>query len=352
MIKSRDLIILVVVLVALALVYFLMTSSQERQRNQSDTDPLLASEFNPDDLERVVIGFGDVPEAVVLENLPDGWVVRTAYNHPASQARIDGLLNNLTDLAGEFRSDVAEVLPDYGFSDSTTLTIVAYAAELSDPVVNLEIGKKPERSQGNFVKLPGDNAVFLTRQSILSSLGLYSDPAVPQSKHFLELEVQRLERDDVEAITWSDGDDVVSMVKEFEIPEPDPTIPDSLAVETEIDRKVYEWKLTAPERKAALKTKGDGILGAVATIRAVDIVDPLADPAVYGLAEPVKTATVRLQDGSSIDLAFGDSREAVDDQQAGTYLRVGDDSTVWIVSEYLLNNIFKTVTDLLPEEDE
>ncbi|MFH1841859.1 MAG: DUF4340 domain-containing protein [bacterium] len=352
MMKSRDLILLVVVLVALALVFFLMKSSQERQRNQSDTASLLASEFDQDDLERIVIGFGDQAECVVLENLPDGWVVRTAHNHPASQQRVDGLLRSLTDLAGEFRSDVAEVLPDYGFSDSTTLTIAAYAAELSDPVVNLEIGKKPERSQGNFVKLPGSSAVYLTRQSILSSLGLYGGPALPESKHFLELEAQRLERDDIEAITWSDGENVVSMVKEFELPEPDPAIPDSLAMEPEIDRKVYEWKITAPQRKAALKTKGDGILGAVATIRAVDIVDPLADPATYGLADPVKTVTVRLQDGSTIDLAFGDSREAVDDQQAGTYLRIGDNSTVWVVSEYLLNNIFKTVDDLLPAEDE
>ena len=52
-----------------------------------------------------------------------------------------------------------------------------------------------------------------------------------------------------------DGDSVISIEKEFATPEPAPGVPDSLAVAPEIDRKVYEWKLTEPERKAVLKTK-------------------------------------------------------------------------------------------------
>jgi hypothetical protein len=48
-------------------------------------------------------------------------------------------------------------------------------------------------------------------------------------------------------------------------------------------------------------------------------------------------------------LAFGDLREATNDEPAGVYARFGDDPTIWVVGEFNVENIFKTREDLLPD---
>ena len=351
MLKNRNLILLGLVLIALAVISIVQRTSHRRATSRSDTSPVLAAEYDQDDLRRIEIGYGAETTAVVLENLPDGWVVRTGYDHQASQQRIDGLLRSLTDLAGEFLADAAEVLPDYGFTDSTTLVIAGYGEDGGTPILSLEVGKKPERSVGNFIKLPGSNAVYLTRQGILSSLGLHGGPDLPKSSHFYELQAYKVERNDVDAITLYDGDTVVALEKEFAEPEPIIAEGDSVAVAPEIDRKVYEWKLTQPQRRAALKTKADAVLGAVTTVRAVDIDDPAGDRAAYGLDAPAKRAEIRMQDGSVATIVFGTTRPESKGNQPGVYMQINDEPTVWVVSEYLLKNMFKTDEELLPEEE-
>ena len=349
MLKNRSMIILAVVLAALVAISLIQSISHKRATSHSDKTPLLTGNITADDLSRIEIGYGQEREAVVLEKLPDGWVVRTAYSYPANQNRVDTLLQSLSDLQGEFRSESAAVLPDYGFTDSTSVCIRGYVTGTTDPLLSLDIGKKPDRSVGNFVKQPGSSAVYLTSKSILSALGLYSGPALPQSKHFLELEAHRCDRLDVDAITLYDGDSVIAMVKEFAEPEPSPD--DTTGALPEIDRKVYEWKLIRPQRKSALKTKADGVLGAVSTIRAQDISDPDTDLASYGLADSHQRVEIIMQDGTQTTLVFGHPREADETVQAGVYMQVGGDESVWVVSEYLIKNIFKSYDELLPEEE-
>ena len=116
-----------------------------------------------------------------------------------------------------------------------------------------------------------------------------------------------------------------------------------------VDRLTWEWELTAPRTTALAKTRADGVLSAVTTVRAVDVDDPGADAAAYGLAEPVRTATLVFADGRRLELRFGAERTAQDGRPAGVWMQAGDDPTVWVVTTYAVNNIFKTVEDLLPE---
>ena len=84
------------------------------------------------------------------------------------------------------------------------------------------------------------------------------------------------------------------------------------------------------------------MLGAVTSLRAVDVDDPAAPAADYGLAEPARRAVVVFADGRELVLAFGAEREAAEGRQAGTWLRVGDQPTVWVATTYAVGNIFKT----------
>ncbi len=72
---------------------------------------------------------------------------------------------------------------------------------------------------------------------------------------------------------------------------------------------------------------------------------------MYGLDAPLRTATLVMEDGSDLTLSFGNTREAAGDLQAGIWLQVQGQPSIWVVTEYTANNIFKTVEDLLPDED-
>jgi len=347
MLSKRNLYLLVAFVGALALISLLQRQSHQRTTGRASSETLIAGVYTADDLQRIVVGYGTDGEVLVLERQADGWTVATAWGAPASGQRIDSLLGNLSGLTGEFRSDDRGVVPDYGFTDTTTVVITAEGNDHT-PAFSIEVGKKAERSVGNFVKRPGENAVYLTNKGVLNDLGLYSGPGRPQAKHFIDLQAYRVDRNEIEAITLHDGDQTVVLRKDF--PEPATAASDTIDLALEPDRSVYEWRLLQPYRKAAAKTKADAVQGALASLRAIDVADPGVDRAVYGLAAPTRTAIVELQDSSTVTIAFGGERQSSDDQPAGRYLVVGDEPTIWVVSEYVVNNVFKNYEELLPED--
>ena len=78
--------------------------------------------------------------------------------------------------------------------------------------------------------------------------------------------------------------------------------------------------------------------------------DPGVESAVYGLDHPTRTATIIKNDGSELVLEFGKQREAGGDKPAGTWMRIQGKPAVWVVPDYTIKNIFKSVDDLLPEK--
>jgi hypothetical protein len=288
---------------------------------------------------------------VVLLSTPTGWVVASAWDAPVSTQRLEALLRNMSDLSGEFRSDNESVLADYGLADEDAVKVRAFDKE-GNLALAVDIGGQPERFPGNFIKRPGSSAVYLSQVNLLSQLGLYDGPAEPGNRHFLELQAVKEDRLAVDRITLNDGGQVLDLVKEFAQEKPAEG-QETAGDEDEpagLDRTTWEWKLTAPRSKALAKTKADGVLGSLVSIRATDVDDPSGDLAAFGLDDPFRTATMVRQDGTEMTLEFGDTREAEGDLQAGVWMKVRGEPTVWIVSEYTVNNIFKTVEDLLPEE--
>jgi hypothetical protein len=342
MLTRRNLIIMAAVLVALIAI----SSLQNRRTDAPSTDVLTAVELVRGDLSRVTIGGGGDDAAVVLENGPDGWFVSSAWNAAASTDRIDALLDAVSGLRGEFRSDKASVVADYGFSDSTTVTVTAHGKD-GQAVSALEIGGKPERGQGNFVKLPGSSRVYLTGSNVLGSLGLWSGPGRPESRHFLELQAYRADRGAVDRLTIS-GAETFGLVKEFA------AASDTTGGEPAVDRGSWEWRLedeAGARVGMAVKTKADGVLSAAVGVRAQDVADPGRGLAAYGLETPDRAVMLTMQDGSEITLAFGDKREAAGTTPGGVYMvNMDDPHTIWVVGEFNVNNIFKTQADLLPAD--
>ena len=334
MIKNRNILILAAVLLVLLGISLIQKAGHEKSTSRSSTDKIVADTFTADQLGRITLGFGQEDESVVLLSTPTGWVVASAWDAPASMGRIDALLRNVSDLSGEFRSDKKSVLGDYGLSEETALKIRAYGKD-GEPALAVDIGNKPERAPGNFIKRPDTNEVYLTAVNLLSPLGLYDGPAKPGYQHWLDLQAVQADRLAVDRILLRDGDGNLEMAKEFAAD----------------DRTTWEWKLVAPKAMALAKTKADRVLNSLVGLRAVDVADPSADLAAYGLAAPLRTAALMMEDGSDLTLEFGNLREAEGDLQAGIWMKIQGQSSIWVVTEYSVNNIFKTVEDLLPDQE-
>lgn len=346
MIKTKNLLILTVVLVVLLAMGFWQKTSHQSQTNRATTTTLVPGTLSMEELSRLTLGFAGEEEAVVLAATPEGWVLETSWNARASESRISNLLKNLSDLAGEFRSDSSEVLADYGFGPEGAVLIKAFDLSGGE-VFALEVGNQPEAGIGNFVRLPGQDSVYLAAKGILGLMGLYSGPDTPEDKHFLDLQAVQEDRLAIDRIVLNEGGQVRELVKDFSI------IPvaedDTTGAQPTVDRQSWEWRMVQPQQSTLVKTKTDGLLGAAVSIRATDLVDPGAPAEEYGLADPQRTVALVREDGSELLLEFGAQQTPTGDQSPGTYLRVGGEATVWVVTDYTVNNIFKPTEDLLPD---
>jgi len=156
----------------------------------------------------------------------------------------------------------------------------------------------------------------------------------------------------VNAIVLQDGDNTIELVKAFAQPAP---VADDAAPVSAPDRSTWEWKLAQNHGVALAKTKVDGLMNSLVSMRAVDVDDPTAPAEVYGLQSVTRKATLQLEDGSSQVVEFGSDRPAGEGGSsasalpAGHWLRVVGENEIWIITDLTMNNIFKTVEDLKAE---
>lgn len=345
MMSRKTLVILAAVVVALVGISVLQSLGHRRATSRDAAVVLAAGEFRADDLSRIVLGRGAEPEAVVLASGPDGWRVTSAWNARANRERIDALLKSLSGLSGEFRSSRREVLPDYGLAADAAVTVRAFGKDGRE-VLSLEVGNRPEGAGGNFVKLPGKDDVYLCSEGILAQLGIYGAPETPRPRMFLDLLAVQEDRVAVDAIRLRDKDGAREMVKVFASPVP--AGGDSAAVANA--RATWEWKTGGGNARVLAKTKVDPVLNALVSVHANDLDDPAAPPAAYGLDNPTREATLVMGDGRQVVLEFGGDRPAAGEKPGGTWMRVRGQPEVWVVTEYMLKNVFKTVGELAPDK--
>jgi hypothetical protein len=341
---KRNLYILAVAVVALLALNFVQKQTHDRTTAASDTAAVLSSGFVADEINRIMITGADSSE-VVLERLPDHWVARSAWSHPLEQRKVDELLAELDGLSGQYRSDNPDILVDYGLGpDATPVTVTLFGAEW-EPVYTLEVGRKPDSGTGSFVRDPQTSAVFLTRANILGKMGMYTGLATPENKFFLDLKVYECGREDIESIVLYRDDETLAMEKVFTTPEP--AEGDTIAPVP--DRGTWEWVLVEPERRPLAKSKVDGVMNALTNLRATDVDDPGAAMDEYGLWKADRRVAIALADGTEFELRIGAASEGTAEGQTEYYVMTSLDRTIWTLSGYKVDQIFKELADLLPE---
>lgn len=347
MITTKNLIILAAVLVVLGAVSFMQKSQHRKATNSSSTTVVVDGEFSNDNISRIMLGFGTTPDAVVLVSTPEGWIIESHFGARANVQKISTLLRNFSNLAGEFRSDSAKVLKQYGLEDDQCVTIRA-VDKAGAEVLAINLGRTSQGYPGQFMRVPGSSKVYLSQTGMLSHLGIYTDPELPKVQFFLELQAVKESVANLDGMTLRDGETTMHFQKEFSTVEPAEGTPEGTPPTT--DRNTWTWFLDGASASNLDKAKIDAALNACANIRANDVVDFKAGPAAYGLDAPSMSLALNRMDGSELVIEFGSTREAVaDGVTAGTYMRVAGSETIWVVTSYTIKSIFKNRDDLKTE---
>ncbi len=356
MMKTKNLVIVVMVVVVLAALSFWQKSNHQESTSRSATEVLIEGPLTLENTGRITLGLGSEEEIVSLRKNPDqSWAVSSAWNAPGDAEKISNLLFNLNGLKGEYRSDNAAVLKDYKLDKDQAVSVRGYG---NDGTLAFEIfvGVTPAGSQGSFVRLPSGDRVHLTQKNLLAPLSMYGGPALPANKSFINLKLLATDQSMVNGIVLEDEGQTLELVKVFAEAEraegQDPAI-------STVDRSTWEWKLAQESGVALAKTKVDAVMNALLGIRAIDVDDPTTGTEAYGLQTASRKATLFFEDGTSQTLVFGAERPAdvgidlsgnpASTLPAGRWLHVGDSDAVWITTDYTVNSIFKKVDDLKAE---
>ena len=165
----------------------------------------LLPNLNPDDVAEISITRGQ--ESVTLTRGDDGFTVADVHGYPATNQSVNRILRTLADLELEKRIGTGDDLyRELGLTpDADDMVEVALKRDNGDDMVRLRIGKPFEGGSGSYLRrLDGDGGpAYLSTQR----LSLSTDP-----KSYLDKEIVRVERDDIERIEGPDfvvvrGDD-------------------------------------------------------------------------------------------------------------------------------------------------
>ncbi|MBT3317081.1 DUF4340 domain-containing protein [bacterium] len=326
---------IIILLVVLALLVIASLTQKESHRNavtQKDNAALFATEFDAANISRIVITQGADSTGVVLDKL-EQWVSRSRFGYTADENKIYQLLNMLNGLDGQFRSDKEQVLVDYGLGGSEAVTVSLFDSDFNE-VVSLEIGKSPAGGTGHFIRSTTDNKVYLTNIDVLAKMGLVNGPELPNHAFFLDTRIFSTTREDVRAFTLYQGNEIIALEKRY------------AEVDSTIDFSTWDWEITKPEKTMASNAAVDQLLNSLISINAADMADPAIDMEKVGLWKAAKRLEVKLADGSTFELRVGDKW---DGDPSGYYVDNGNPNTRWIIIDIKIDQIFKSLEDLLPE---
>ena len=393
--KNKHIVLMVVILVVLAGLYLAQRARERRARAQQDAaggfERLLPADFAPDDVRKFVFYAGTNREnAVTVEEIDGLWRLPGRFNALAKTNKVEELLEHVSALEGEVRSESPDVLDEYDLQPDASLHLI-----LTDRRDNAEhhllIGKKGQAPQTGFVRKDGADTVYLVGQDLRRDYNLWGEDLTdPDAKVWIELQMAQIDTNDVRrlalATPWKR---MVVEKREVEIEEPaatdvdEPGEPGTGAQEQDADvaaetsdaspdaadaaeagapgeaeageelpaedeapeiKTEWKWSVVEPAEGYALSEKGvQNWLQALERLNASDVVDP-AKTDEYGFDDPQFTLDIGLADGRTATLEVGD--EVEEGSGAERYARIRDDESVFTIAGWSLKNAIRKARDV------
>jgi hypothetical protein len=304
---------------------------------------LVPSELHADRISGLDLYQGAKPEDVLrLRRQDSTWVVASHYDAPVQADKIKRLLDTLSTLEGELRSDKAELLGDFRLETAQALHLQIYTEDVKTPAVHLLAGKG--RGRHGFMRIADDNRVYSVNLNLYNEAGLYGSNTdqPPEAKPWMDLQIQNIPREQITAVALRTPTQRWRFIRQQ--PSESSTEAPQTASTTE-----SPWTLAEPDVKYAVKQGYlNGLISTLRTLRAEDIADP-ANIAEYGLTDAPYRATLTVQpekgqDTRQVTLWIGHEVP----QQAGKhYARLGQEGPVYILPQWSFNRLFPKGKELL-----
>ena len=275
---------------------------------------------------------------------PDKWRVETHFNAPVATDKIDGYLDKLVKLKGEFRSgaDSDEILGKYELGEDASFQIAGYRKAEDQPAFRLLIGKSP-KWKSTFVRTADGDEVYAVDVDLKQEAGVRStdEPKAPEASAWLDKDVLDLDKEAITKIDW-DTPDKTAVFERVAIEKPEEPAEEAKEGEdaaTPPEPEVeYEWKAAVGGPGTEKNQRGiDSMLRALDKLTAADIVDP-EKVAEWGLDTPAFKCTVSVESQDE-DVVIEGGRP---DPDGDGYIRLAnaEEPVIYKVSKYTFEQLF------------
>lgn len=300
--------------------------------------------FLASDAARIEVYRGSTKdEKVALSREKEGWLVRSRFDAPAKKDKVDEFLKKLKGLEGEYRSDEAEVVADYGLTDEAALHIAVYKTDQKedekDPWYHILVGKK-EKHGSSFVRASGKDTVYTVDVDLASELGLWGDEEkAPESSEWVDKTVIDLDKDKIERVALTTPDRSVSFERREKKKEGEGA--EDKGGEDKDRKKEYEWVVASGGPGTEFKQSGlDDILDKLDSYEASGVEDP-EKKKEFGLDEPGYRCEVGIEVGRKKVLVAAREKPGSDG-----YMIVEGGPIVYRVDSWKFKQVFKDAGDL------
>lgn len=345
--KPKQIIFVLVAFIVLGVLYWMQQQQRYEVVEGLGFEPVLGERLATADIQ----GFkcylaGREDEALHLV-LQDGkWLVRSKHDAPASETKVNELVEKLRDLEGELRSSSSEVLDAYGLSEAETYHLILYNSA-GQELKHLLLGKQGANWDQGFVRLANSNDVYIANDNLRSRFGIYGEGAtqVPDARQWCDLVLMAIPREDIVRVEVDSAYRRL-VLEEREIAPPEIDQPtDAEPIPTPLPEK--EWVMVEPAWDSAPKESGiNRLLGAFASVNVSEVVDR-GGLDKYGLDDPRATITVATHGGAVRRLKVG---SAVPAGAGAHYVLVDDGDLVYKMDRWKLETLFAKMTDFVDIE--
>ena len=267
-------------------------------------EPLLEiPKIDPDAIHKIVMKKGD--QSFALVRLDDHWIIEpggyTVDSNKAAQA-----LNTVTTLA--VRTMPSKQLtshPLFKVDEESGLLVSVWSKDGSKPLLQFIIGNQSSDKKGDYMRVPGDDRVFITSGLVQPSL----DHELNDWRSKL---ISKFDRDKAKQLTVKSQEDTFKFVKNDQGDWTFATRPANLPEDYKLD-----------------SSKVDHAVSSMANLYANGFYDPDAEASLdLGLNPPKVTATVELTEGAPVVLEIGAAKGNT------YYAKRADSDQIYTIAQY------------------
>lgn len=304
--KPKNTLIAFVILIILVAVWLVIDQPFKEDVTTEDKVELVFPDFDQQQLKKMeIVSSGTTSQ--LLPDLNGVWTILDEdKSFPADAKAVETMLTKIKELK---KADIVSTNPDKQniYQVDAQGTEVKLYYDDADPRYHFFIGKNGPDFFSTFVRLDGQNEVFLVPEYLKSHFD--KTPKTWKDRTLIAVEKERLT-----SLRIEKGDGSV----------------------LEFKKTGASWNITQPQESPADTQKVERLLNSLARYVATDYAEVL-DPPDYGFEKPSMKLVVGLDDGTTKTVLLGKEKDTT-----GYYAKTEDRDWVFVVPKYRYTSFDKT----------